>query len=111
MIAQKRPPALARRSALPFHHVLCDSGLSDLEAELQKLAMDAGRAPERVLMDLFRKCGEAIVSACGAFFELCRAEEVKRRVSPGRIVEPVDIAGNGGFRLGTRMEDRAPDQL
>src|SRR4051794_26110308 len=46
-------------------------------------------------MDLFRKCGEAIVSACGAFFELCRAEEVKRRVSPGRIVEPVDIAGNG----------------
>src|SRR4051812_12858475 len=33
-----------------------------------------------------------IVSACGAFFELCRAEEVKCRVSPDRIVEPVDIA-------------------
>src|SRR4051794_20269244 len=41
-----------------------------------------------------------IVSVYGAFFELCRAEEVKRRVSPGRIVEPVDIAGNGGFRFG-----------
>src|SRR4051794_32600470 len=49
VIAQKRPPALARRSALAFHHVLCDSGLSDLEAELQKLAMDARRAPERVI--------------------------------------------------------------
>src|SRR3954466_5119412 len=27
--------------------IVCDSGLSDLEAELQKLAMDARRAPER----------------------------------------------------------------
>jgi hypothetical protein len=51
-----------------------------------------------------------IVSVRGAFFELCRAEEVKRRVSPGRIV-PVDIAGNGGFRFGARLEDGAPDQL
>ena len=48
MIAEKRPPALTRRSAAPFH-VLGDSGLSDLEAELQKLAMDARRAPERVI--------------------------------------------------------------
>jgi hypothetical protein len=48
MVAQKRPPALARRSDVLFH-VLGDSGLRDLEAELQKLAVDARRAPERVL--------------------------------------------------------------
>jgi hypothetical protein len=37
-------------SALPFGHVLCDGGLSDLEAELKKLTMDARRAPERVIV-------------------------------------------------------------
>ena len=48
MVAQKCPPALARWSVVPAHHVLRDSGLRDLETELQKLAMDARRAPERV---------------------------------------------------------------
>ena len=48
MIAQKHPPALSRRSDVPFH-VLGDSGLRDLEAELEKLAMDAQRAPEWVI--------------------------------------------------------------
>jgi hypothetical protein len=48
MVAQKRPPALARRSDVPFH-VLGDSGLRDLEAKLEKFAMDARRAPERVV--------------------------------------------------------------
>jgi hypothetical protein len=38
VIAQKRPPALTRRSDVPFH-VLGDSGLRDLEAELEKLAI------------------------------------------------------------------------
>ena len=33
---------------MPFH-VLGDSGLRDLEAELEKLAMDARRAPEWVI--------------------------------------------------------------
>ena len=49
MIAQKRPPALIRRSAVPSDDILRHSGLSDLEAELQKLAVDARRTPERVL--------------------------------------------------------------
>src|SRR3954468_8793011 len=40
---------LAGRSVAPVRHVLRDSGLSDLEAELQKLPMDARCAPERVL--------------------------------------------------------------
>src|SRR3954467_13506821 len=48
VIAQKRPPALTRRSDVPFH-VLGDSGLRDLEAQLEKLAMDARRAPEWVI--------------------------------------------------------------
>ena len=45
----ERPPALAGRSVAPVSHVLRDSGLSDLEAKLQKLAMNARRAPERVI--------------------------------------------------------------
>lgn len=44
-------------------------------------------------------------------FELGRAEEVERRMAPDGIVEAVDIAGNGVFGLGARMEDGAPDQL
>ena len=32
-------------------------------------------------------------------------------MAPDGIVEPVYIAGNGVFRLGTRVEDGAPDQL
>jgi hypothetical protein len=49
VIAQKRPPALAGRSVVPVRHVLRDGRLSHLEAELQKLTVDARRAPERVL--------------------------------------------------------------
>ena len=33
---------------MPFRHVLRDGGLRYFEAELQKLTMDARRAPERV---------------------------------------------------------------
>ena len=52
MIAQKHPPALSRRSDVPFH-VLGNSGLRDLEAELEKLAMDAQRAPELKLSQTY----------------------------------------------------------
>jgi hypothetical protein len=37
-----------RRPSNPSHHVLCDRGLADVDAELQELAVDAGRTPERV---------------------------------------------------------------
>ena len=49
MVPEERPPALAGRPAMPSHHVLRDSGLSHLEAELQKLTVDARGTPERVL--------------------------------------------------------------
>jgi len=45
MVAEKRPPALTRRSAA-LNHIFGDSGLSDLEAELQKLAVNARRTPQ-----------------------------------------------------------------
>ena len=45
VIAEKRPPALTRRSAA-LNHIFGDSGLSDLEAELQKLAVNARRTPQ-----------------------------------------------------------------
>src|ERR1700704_848122 len=47
MIAEKRLPSL-RRPSPPPRHVLGDSRLSDLEPELQQLAVDARRAPEPV---------------------------------------------------------------
>ena len=49
MVAEKRPPALTRRSAAP-DHVLGDSRLSDFETELQQFPVNARRAPERVIV-------------------------------------------------------------
>src|SRR5262249_39269176 len=39
MVTQEGAPSLGWRST-PLHHVLCDAGLSDLEAELEQLAMN-----------------------------------------------------------------------
>ena len=47
LIAQKAAPARRRRISSPYH-VLGDSRLADLDAELEQLAMDPGRAPERI---------------------------------------------------------------
>ena len=46
-VAQEPTPG-RRRSSDSSHHVLCDRGLADLDAELQKLAVDTRRTPERV---------------------------------------------------------------
>ena len=48
MVPEEGPPTLARWSAMPFRHVLRDGGLRYFEAQLEKLTMDARRAPERV---------------------------------------------------------------
>ena len=48
MIVEERPPGLGRRLAMS-HHVLGDGGLGDLDAEFQQLAVNARRAPERVI--------------------------------------------------------------
>jgi hypothetical protein len=48
MVTQKRAPGLAWWPA-SLHHVLGDAGLRDLKPELEKLAVDARRAPKRVL--------------------------------------------------------------
>ena len=47
-VAQEGLPCL-RRSISPRYHVLRDCRLGDVEAELQKLAVDVRRTPERVL--------------------------------------------------------------
>src|SRR5262245_29883004 len=48
MVTQKGAPSLSRRPT-SLHHVLCDAGLTDLEAELEQLAMNARfkRLPQR----------------------------------------------------------------
>src|ERR1700687_3235135 len=47
MIAKEGLPALRRRPPSP-RHVLCDRGLSDIDAELEQLAVYPRCAPKRV---------------------------------------------------------------
>src|SRR5260370_6345423 len=47
VVTQEGGPALGRRAA-SLDHVLRHAGLSDLEAELEQLAMDARRTPQRI---------------------------------------------------------------
>ena len=47
LIAQKAAPGRRRRTS-SSHHVLGDCRLAGLDAELEQLAVDPGRAPERV---------------------------------------------------------------
>src|SRR5207253_7527182 len=48
VVTQEGAPALRRRSA-SLDHVLRDARLSDLKAELEQLAMDARRSPQRIV--------------------------------------------------------------
>ena len=52
-----------------------------------------------------------ICSAGGPSFELGGAEVVERGVSADRIVEAVDVTGNGLFSLSTSVENGAPNHL
>src|SRR5215207_1645017 len=47
----------------------------------------------------------------GGPLELGGADEVQRRVAPDRIVEAIDVTGQGLARLGPCLERRAPDEL
>src|SRR5947209_12481869 len=47
VVTQEGAPALGRRST-SLDHVLRDARLSDLEAELEQLTMDARRSPQRI---------------------------------------------------------------
>src|SRR6476620_1732094 len=47
VVTQEGAPALGRRST-SLDHVLRDARLSDLKAELEQLAMDARRTPQRI---------------------------------------------------------------
>src|ERR1700745_2531467 len=49
MIAQKCPPSLRWRPSAP-DHVLGNSGLGDLEPELEQFTMDARSTPQWVLL-------------------------------------------------------------
>src|SRR5438128_10314135 len=48
VVTQESVPSLRGRST-SLDHVLHDAGLSDLEAELEQLAMDARRSPQRIV--------------------------------------------------------------
>src|SRR6202040_995859 len=48
VILQEGPPALRRRLPLAYD-VIAHAGFADVDAEFEQFAMDAGRAPERIL--------------------------------------------------------------
>src|SRR5258707_14717338 len=48
MVTQEGAPPRGGRSA-SFDHILRDAGLSDLKAELEQLAVDARRSPQRIV--------------------------------------------------------------
>ncbi len=48
MVTQKSAPSLAWRPTLPGH-VFGDTRLRDLKPELEQLAMDARRTPQRIV--------------------------------------------------------------
>src|SRR6266702_2014433 len=48
VVTQEGGPALGRRST-SLDHVLRNAGLSDLKAELEQLAMDTRRTPQRIV--------------------------------------------------------------
>src|SRR5260370_23645076 len=48
VVTQEGAPSLGRRST-SLDHVLRDAGLSDLEAELEQLAVDARRSPQWIV--------------------------------------------------------------
>ena len=48
VIVEKSVPGLRRRLAVP-EHVLAHAGFADVDAQIEQLTMDVGRAPERVL--------------------------------------------------------------
>src|SRR4030088_327351 len=48
MVTQEGAPSLGQRSA-SLDHILRDAGLRDLKAELEQLAMDARRSPQRIV--------------------------------------------------------------
>src|SRR5262249_53956780 len=47
MVAQERLPALGRGSS-PARHILGDASLPNVDAELEQLAVDAWRTPQRI---------------------------------------------------------------
>ena len=76
MVPEEGPPALAGRPAMPSHHVLRDSGLSHLEAELQKLTVDA-RAPQSGLSALI--CAISALSSASIWGRPPRLRDLQRR--------------------------------
>jgi hypothetical protein len=48
VVMQKSPPSLPGRRS-PLDHVLCDARLRDLKPELEQFAVNAWRAPKRIL--------------------------------------------------------------
>jgi hypothetical protein len=47
MVTKERPPSLRGRNPLP-HHIFGHAGLTDIDAKLEKLAMDPRCSPQRI---------------------------------------------------------------
>src|SRR6195256_125469 len=86
MVTQEGAPSRGGRLA-SLDHILRDTGLSDLKAELEQLAMDARRSPQRIV---------------GAHPSDQRAQ-VRVDLRPDLQGSGISNAGTGGSRLGNTL--------
>src|SRR6476660_8437406 len=95
MVTKERPPSLRGRNH-PAHHVFGHAGLADIDAKLEKLAMDPRCSPQRI--------GNAHLTDELAYFErhLRPAATASRAQAP---VQPETSAmpANNGVRLHDRQ--------
>src|ERR1700761_8816817 len=91
MVAKERLPSLRGRPPPP-RHILGDAGLADLDAELEKLSMDARRSPQRV--------GDAHLADQPADFQRHGWSAAAPPRFPGLIRSETDtVSTNDGIRL------------
>jgi hypothetical protein len=64
VILQEGPPGL-RRWLAASHHILGNTGLADVDAQLEQFAMDARRSPKRMVAAHLADQFPCLPGACG----------------------------------------------
>ena len=92
VILKESPPVL-RRWLPPAYDVLAHAGLADIDAEFEQFAVDAGRAPERIL-------AAHLPNQLADFFRHRWATGLAMTNFPGpEQPEALAVPANDGFRL------------
>jgi hypothetical protein len=91
VIGQERPPCLRRRGAPPFRQQTGHGALSDVDAELEKFAVDSGGTPQEFAAAIRGTSARTSAETHGR-------RRAGRRAGPNR-------PGSGGATSGQRCRD------